>query len=249
MDDFNNLYPEKILTIIANNNTQFSTAFQEGESGHSWGIRYREIESKRTISFDTSTKATKVEVIIKHKNEWRPWVYVDRSTILKAGKGLFASRKFEKFQYFSVYMGQKVSATERNQGLFSNCAFHDRDPLDKKGRAMHWFLLSQFINHGNYTKSNCKFDPKLRGYTTKIVDGNNEFFMDYNRTIYCTTCTEKDKEDSNQTIRTATKHLKHGSLGYCSHCYVNQKQLVLRYCPQCRCKLCALCYDKMQISL
>ena len=125
MNDLNNHSPNKIFTIIANNNTQMSIALKNGEIDHNRVIRYRDIQTKKMISFNINTNPTKVEVMVKFKNKWKPWVYVDHSTILNAGNGLFASRKFNKHEYFTIYMSQKLSPEDIKQGKFSKYAFED----------------------------------------------------------------------------------------------------------------------------
>lgn len=240
---------ETVLKSIAKNKQWVSNTFINGNIKHLSSISYRVKSNKQSVCYNSSSRLLNVELILTLNEASLPWLYIDESTIKNAGRGLFASRNFSKHQYFSVYLGKKISQNDIILGRFSNHAFSDRDPCDENGRAFHWFMLAQFINHGNYTKSNCQFDPKLRGYTTKAIRSCNELIMDYNRTIYCTTCYETEQQGIKRKNRMACKPCVRGLYGICSYCCRRRKQLVLRYCPRCRRKLCASCYDKIQISL
>jgi len=249
MNSYNMTSSDGIFSFIKDNNTQLSVAMKNGKVSETPFIRYRRTDNKELACFINNKTPKHIELMLKICNDWKPWVHVDDSSIPNAGHGLFASRNFRKHEYVTIYMGRKLYSDEIKRGRFSKYALFDRDPCDKKGRLTHWYLFAHLINHGNYTKSNLKFDPKLRAYTSKTVHSNNEFFIDYNRTIYCTTCLEPDEEDINGMVRTAIKPCKRGSEGKCSYCYSNKKQLVVRVCIRCRRKLCASCYDKIQVSL
>ena len=231
MDYISSMSSDTLISLIAKGNNPASNAIINGNTDERQIISYRENVTKQTILFNQNPQNKNVELLLKIKNVQVPWLYVNDSTIPNAGNGLFASRNFTKSEYFTVYMGKKLSKKDIQNGKFSKYAFANRDPCDRSGKQSHWYMLSHLINHAHSTKSNCKYDPKLRGYTTKNIKPYREFLMDYNRAIFCTICIKHEGQDINKINRIKCKPCKRSQLGRCSYCYSKQKQLVLRYCP------------------
>jgi hypothetical protein len=89
--------------------------------------------------------------------------------------------------------GKKLTSEELCNNDFSKYALADIDPCDTRRNKMHWFYLSQFINHGNYTVANICFETNLVSHCIKPLCEDMELFVDYRRPIYCKKCVEYRK--------------------------------------------------------
>jgi len=205
--------------------------------------------NSQEISFASNADAN-VELLLKIKGEWVPWVYVKDSTIENAGKGLFCSKNFELGETVIIFMGRKLTSEELCNNDFSKYALADIDPCDTRRNKMHWFYLSQFINHGNYTVANICFETNLVSHCIKPLCEDMELFVDYRRPIYCKKCVEYRKVAGKIKLRRVeTKASAKGDLGNCNRCKPKREKLLARACKKCHKKLCIDCYDQFQISL
>jgi len=213
-------------------------------------FKYTELECSctREISF-TDNKDAKVQLSLKLNGRWKAWVHIKQSTIPNAGNGLFPSHKFMPGDNVGIFLGRKLGNRDISNRQYSNYAMEDRDPCDRKGKMMHWYFMSQFINHGNYTVANIRFDPGFQSVCTKITNKDMEFLFDYQRQIFCKTCYEYRKTGGYiQWKRVETKITTKGVTGKCSHCLSRKNKLILRECNKCQKRLCVDCYDKLQKS-
>jgi hypothetical protein len=213
-------------------------------------LKYTELGRSSTtdISF-TDKQDTEVQLSIKINGRWKAWVHTKHSTIPNAGYGLFPSHKFMPGDNVGIFLGRKLRNHAISNHQYSNYAMEDCDPCDRKGKMMHWYFMNQFINHGNYTVANIRFDPSLHSFCTKILEKDNEFLMDYQRPIFCKSCHEYRKTVGlTKRKRVKTRKTRKGVTGKCSHCLSGTDKLILRECRKCQKKLCIDCYDKLQKS-
>ena len=205
--------------------------------------------NSQEISF-AGNRSANVELSLKIKGRWVPWVYVNDSTIENGGKGLFCSKNFALRETAMIYMGRKLTSEELNNNDFSKYAMADVDPCDRRRNMTHWFYLSQYINHGNYTVANICFETNLVAHYIKPLSEDMELFVDYQRPIYCKKCNEYRKVLMVTKLkRVETKRTAIGEIGYCIRCKPKKSKLLARECKKCHKKLCIDCYDHFQISL
>jgi len=218
-------------------------------SDEQW-YRYSDKNNKlQDIAFETNPNA-KVQLSLRINGRWEPWLYVDKSSIENAGKGVYSERTFELDDDVNLFMGRKLSKKELNSKRFSEYAMRNIDPCDKKGRQLHWYFLGHLINHGNYTVANIRFHKNLISRCIKRVTPDKEFLTDYQRPIFCTRCHEFRKENGIiKRKRVQTKVLAEGAIGKCRECKLATDKLVVRECKGCRKKLCVDCYDRFQIAI
>jgi len=203
----------------------------------------------KDITFKRKPNA-KVQLSLKVKGRWEPWLYVDKSTIKNAGRGVFAARIFEPEDPVSTFMGRKLSKKDLESKNHSEYAMTNIDPCDKKGKQTHWYFFGHLMNHGNYTVANINFEPNLASYCTKRVNKDKEFLLDYKRPIFCKKCHEYRKVSGLiKRKRIKTKISREGTIGKCSNCKSSKEKLVARECKNCGKKLCIDCYDKLQTSV
>jgi hypothetical protein len=205
--------------------------------------------NSQEISF-AGNRSANVELSLKIKGRWVPWVYVNDSTIENGGKGLFCSKNFALRETAMIYMGRKLTSEELNNNDFSKYAMADVDPCDRRRNMTHWFYLSQYINHGNYTVANICFETNLVAHYIKPLSEDMELFVDYQRPIYCKKCVEYRKVAGTTKLRRVeTKVSAKGDIGNCNRCKPKTEKLLARECKKCHKKLCIDCYDYFQISL
>jgi hypothetical protein len=205
--------------------------------------------NSQEISF-AGNRSANVELSLKIKGRWVPWVYVNDSTIENGGKGLFSSRKFKLGDTVTYFMGRKLSIEELNNKKYSKYAMENVDPCDKKGRKSHWYYLSHLINHGNYLVANLQFEPNLVAHCIKPLGQHMEFFVDYQRPIFCKKCHEHRKESGViKWKRVETKNLARGTMGKCCKCKSTKIKVIVKECKKCHKKLCIDCYDYFQKSI
>jgi len=146
-------------------------------------------------------------------------------------------------------MGRRLSTEEMSNNHHSNYAMDDIEPCNSGGKMQHYYFLAQMINHGNYTVANIRFDEDYNGYCCKDVDNDKEFFLDYQRPIYCETCWEYREKCNVLKLRPVmAKITTQGVKGKCSMCKSREQKLILRECPKCFKRLCANCYDSLQVQ-
>jgi len=147
-------------------------------------------------------------------------------------------------------MGRKLSIEELNNKKYSKYAMENVDPCDKKGRKSHWYYLSHLINHGNYLVANLQFEPNLVAHCIKPLGQHMEFFVDYQRPIFCKKCHEHRKESGViKWKRVETKNLARGTMGKCCKCKSTKIKVIVKECKKCHKKLCIDCYDYFQKSI
>jgi hypothetical protein len=87
--------------------------------------------TSQEISF-AGNRSANVELSMKIKGRWVPWVYVNDSTIENAGKGLFCSKNFELGETVIIFIGRKLTSKELCNNDFSKFAMADVDPCDRR---------------------------------------------------------------------------------------------------------------------
>jgi hypothetical protein len=120
---------------------------------------------------------------------WVPWTVVKKSTILKTGFGLFASRRFERGDIVGVYPAvpplepgktSNVDGKSVPEGIAEACC--------DSGSVHNYFLGTHFINDPAFTqassttKYNVEVHPDGRVTATRRVSRGQEFFIKYNCT-------------------------------------------------------------------
>jgi len=213
-------------------------------------IRYGDKDNNlEKICFKTNPNA-KVQLSLKVNGRWESWLYVDKSTIKNAGRGVFAARIFEVDDPVGTFMGRKLSKEDLENKTHSEYALSNIDPCDHKGNQMHWYFFGHLMNHGNYTVANINVEPNLASFCTKRVLEDMEFLLDYKRPIFCKKCHEHRKVfGMKKRKRVKTKISVEGAIGKCRQCKSSKSKLVARECKKCGKKLCLDCYDKLQTSV
>jgi hypothetical protein len=241
---------KSLFEAISKNAQHYRREMACQNTGKGQWFRYCDKENKlEQISFESKPNA-KVQLSLKINGQWKPWLYVDESTIENAGYGVFPERTFEVDDYVSYFMGRKLSKEELENKLFSEYALSNIDPCDNEGQQMHWYLLSHLFNHGNYTIANIRFESNLVLRCIKRVTRDKECLVDYQRPIFCKKCHEyKRVSGIVKRKRVKTRISDEGTIGKCRECKCKTKKLIARECKNCRRQLCLDCYDKFQVAL
>jgi hypothetical protein len=119
---------------------------------------------------------------------WVPWVFVKKSTIPKAGFGLFASRRFARGETVGVYMGVTHSGREQASNVDNKYVLEGIDARGGIGSGYNYCLGAHFINDpafggtGSSKKYNVVVHADGRITVTRRVNRGEEFFMNYNST-------------------------------------------------------------------
>jgi hypothetical protein len=239
-----------IFKDISKKSQYYRRVMEITKSSEKKWYRYSDKDNNlKDVSFKTKPNA-KVQLSLKINGRWEPWLYVDKSSIENAGRGVYSERTFEVDDCVNVFMGRKLTREELNSKKFSEYAMTNIDPCDKKARKLHWYLLSHLINHGNYTVANVRFQRNMISHCIKRITPDMECLVDYQRPIFCKKCHEYRRQSGLlKWKRVETKVLKEGAIGFCRECKSATEKLVVRECKICHKKLCVDCYDKFQISV
>jgi hypothetical protein len=131
--------------------------------------------------------------LLQIEQSWVPWTVVKKSTILKEGFGLFASRRFERGDTVGVYTAvppfeHEITSTVDVQSVPEGID----DACGGTSSVYNYFLGAYFINDPAFTgasstkKYNVEVHPDGRITATRRVNRGQEFFISYN-------CTGNDK--------------------------------------------------------
>jgi hypothetical protein len=122
-------------------------------------------------------------------NCWVPWAFVKKSTIPKAGFGLFASRRFARGDTVGVYMGIMPSSSYPGQTWNVDNKYVLVGIADARGginSGYNYCLGAHFINDPTFEgavstkKHNVMVHPDGRVTATRRVNRGQEFFVSYN---------------------------------------------------------------------
>ena len=120
---------------------------------------------------------------------WVPWVFVKKSSIPKAGFGLFASRRFARGETVGVYMGVTHSGRGQASNVENKHVLAGIDARGGIGSGYNYCLGAHFINEPAFggTGSSKKYKVAVhadgRITATRRVNRGQEFFMSYNNKI------------------------------------------------------------------
>jgi hypothetical protein len=164
--------PADSETFAIPNSSKFKSALQKlgdpsvlTSSAHQMGLLNAEYKWEAVIKLDigiiddlhatiqtllnTNTPGLlshKLYIKVDNKRNWEPWLQVKESSLLGAGKGIFALREFRKGQVIGWYYGKKVADSNHKKKPYQFANIDAEGGLGYPGR-----LGLQFLNDPTLT--------------------------------------------------------------------------------------------------